>query len=46
MFAECDFAFAHGAAFVSDVGARNLLATYLALVVSKNTRVFPEGLDQ
>ena len=46
MFAECDFAFAHGAAFVSAVGARNLLSTYLALVVSKNTRVFPEGLDQ
>lgn len=46
MFAECAFAFAHGAAFVSDVGARNLLAAYLALVVSKTNRVFPEGLDQ
>jgi len=46
VFAECFFAFAHGAAFISDVGARNLFSTYLALVISKTNRVFPEGVDQ
>jgi hypothetical protein len=33
MFAACTFAFAHGWAFVSDVGARNLGGPYLAIVV-------------
>jgi hypothetical protein len=33
MFASCTFTYAHGFAFVSDVGARNLAMGYLALVV-------------
>jgi hypothetical protein len=33
MFAACTFSYAHGFAFVSDLGARNLAAGYLALVV-------------
>ena len=32
-FAVCDFQFAHGFAFISDVGARNLAMGYLALVI-------------
>jgi hypothetical protein len=31
--AECNFQFAHGFAFISDFGARNLAMSYLALVV-------------
>jgi hypothetical protein len=33
MFAACTFAFAHGWAFVSDLGARNIGGPYLAIVV-------------
>jgi hypothetical protein len=33
MFAVCNFQFAHGFAFISDVGARNLAMGYLALVM-------------
>jgi hypothetical protein len=33
MIAVCNFQFAHGFAFVSDVGARNLAMGYLALVI-------------
>jgi len=33
MIAVCNFQFAHGFAFISDVGARNLAMGYLALVV-------------
>jgi len=33
VFAQCAFQFAHGFAFVSDFGARNLAMGYLALVV-------------
>src|SRR5205823_8633098 len=33
MFAACTFTYAHGFAFISDLGARNLAAGYLALVV-------------
>jgi len=33
MFAVCNFQYAHGFAFISDVGARNLAMGYLALVV-------------
>jgi hypothetical protein len=33
MFAACTFTYAHGFAFVSDLGAKNLAAGYLALVV-------------
>jgi len=33
MIAVCNFQYAHGFAFISDVGARNLAMGYLALVV-------------
>ena len=33
MFAVCNFQYAHGFAFISDVGARNLAMGYLALVI-------------
>jgi hypothetical protein len=32
-FAVCDFQFAHGFAFISDLGARNLAMGYLALII-------------
>jgi hypothetical protein len=38
VIAQCNFQFAHGFAFVSDVGARNLAMGYLALVI-------PDQLD-
>jgi len=34
MFAQCNFQWAHGFAFISDLGARNLAMGYLALVVN------------
>lgn len=34
MFAACDFQYAHGFAFISDAGLRNLAMGYLALVVT------------
>ena len=34
MFALCNFEFAHGFAFISDIGARNLAMGYLPLVVT------------
>jgi hypothetical protein len=34
MFAQCNFQLAHGFAFISDLGARNLAMGYLALVVN------------
>ena len=34
MFAVCNFQFAHGFAFISDVGARNLAMGYLAIVIA------------
>jgi hypothetical protein len=37
MIAVCNFQYAHGFAFVSDVGARNLAMGYLALVVPDPT---------
>jgi hypothetical protein len=33
VFAICNFQFAHGFAFISDVGARNLAMGYLALII-------------
>jgi hypothetical protein len=33
MIAVCGFQYAHGFAFISDIGARNLAMGYLALVV-------------
>lgn len=38
VIAVCDFEFAHGYAFVSDVGARNLAMGYLALVIPEPAR--------
>ena len=32
-FAVCNFQFAHGFAFISDLGARNLAMGYLALII-------------
>ena len=37
MFALCQFQYAHGFAFISDLGARNLAMGYLALVVNNGT---------
>jgi hypothetical protein len=34
MFALCSFQYAHGFAFISDIGARNLAMGYLALVIN------------
>jgi len=39
MFAQCNFQLAHGFAFISDVGARNLAMGYLALVVNNGVIV-------
>jgi len=39
MFAQCNFQLAHGFAFVSDLGARNLAMGYLALVVNNGSLV-------
>ena len=39
MFAQCNFQFAHGFAFISDLGARNLAMGYLALVVNNGVLV-------
>jgi hypothetical protein len=40
MIAVCGFQFAHGFAFVSDVGARNVAMGYLALVIPDPSLVF------
>jgi len=46
MIANCNFQFAHGFAFVSDVGARNLAMGYLALIFPSTTRnTTPESLN-
>jgi hypothetical protein len=37
IFATCNFQFAHGFAFVSDYGARNIAMGYLALIVTNGT---------
>jgi hypothetical protein len=37
VIANCNFQFAHGFAFVSDVGARNLAMGYLPLIFSTST---------
>src|SRR5262249_47938277 len=46
MIADCKFDFAHGFGFVSDIGARNLAAGYLALVIKDKTRTPGEALDE
>jgi len=43
MFAQCNFQWAHGFAFISDVGARNLAMGYLALVVNNGSFVRPNA---
>jgi hypothetical protein len=45
MIAVCNFQFAHGFAFVSDVGARNLAMGYLALVFTSTSRSATEALN-
>jgi hypothetical protein len=50
MIATCNFQYAHGFAFVSDVGARNLAMGYLALVIVPSssggrTGSLPENLN-
>ena len=46
MFAICNFQGAHGYAAITDVGARGIFSSYLALVVptGTGTRTFPESL--
>jgi len=39
MIANCNFQYAHGFAFVSDVGARNLAMGYLALIFTSGTSI-------
>jgi hypothetical protein len=41
---RCFFPYAHGFAFLSDVGARNLAMGYLPLVVCTTRNIKPEGL--
>jgi len=43
MFAQCNFQLAHGFAFVSDLGARNLAMGYLALVVTNGNTLVRTG---
>jgi len=50
MIAVCNFQLAHGFAFISDLGARNLAMGYLALVVqtgtgNRNSGSLPTGLS-
>jgi len=50
MIAVCNFQLAHGFAFISDIGARNLAMGYLALVVqtgtgNRNSGSLPTGLS-
>lgn len=45
MIAVCNFQFAHGFAFVSDVGARNLAMGYLALIIPSTSRSAAEALN-
>jgi hypothetical protein len=45
MIANCNFQYAHGFAFVSDVGARNLAMGYLALIFFNSTNLSRNGLS-
>jgi hypothetical protein len=45
MFAVCNFQYAHGFAFISDVGARNLAMGYLALIVPDPARTSGNGAN-
>jgi hypothetical protein len=44
MIAVCRFQYAHGFAFVSDLGARNLAMGYLALVIPDPTSSATAGV--
>jgi hypothetical protein len=43
MMALCNFQYAHGFAFISDIGARNLAMGYLALVVNNGSVTRPNA---
>jgi hypothetical protein len=43
MFALCNFQYAHGFAFISDIGARNLAMGYLALVINSTDVARPNA---
>jgi len=43
MFALCNFQMAHGFAFVSDIGARNLAMGYLPLIVNNQSNATPRN---
>jgi hypothetical protein len=45
MIANCNFQYAHGFAFISDVGARNLAMGYLALIFPSTSRSATEALN-
>jgi hypothetical protein len=45
MIANCNFQYAHGFAFVSDVGARNLAMGYLALIFYSTTILTRTGIS-
>jgi len=45
MIAVCNFQLAHGFAFVSDVGARNLAMGYLPLILNRPNPATPENLN-
>jgi len=50
VIAVCNFQLAHGFAFISDIGARNLAMGYLALVIqtgtgNRNSGSLPTGLS-
>jgi len=44
MIALCNFQYAHGYASVTDVGVRNIMASYLALVINDRTSTTGVGL--
>ncbi|MGO9008907.1 MAG: hypothetical protein ACLQPN_02305 [Bryobacteraceae bacterium] len=44
MIALCNFQYAHGYASVTDVGVRNIMASYLALVINDRTSTTSIGL--
>ncbi len=46
IIADCNFLFAHGYAFISDVGAQKLAQGYLALVMVRGSSAGAEGLNQ
>jgi hypothetical protein len=41
MIASCNFQYAHGFAFISDLGASRVAEGYLALVMDKQMSKFP-----